>query len=111
MPQPAGDVFWSLPARTYYLPGTELFAYISVANRDGVDRRFMLLMRSYREGRVLTEEALPVDGMAWFEVPAGDRVTVDGTIVLGESDVLLELNLVEEATQEVVDRAYSRLEV
>jgi hypothetical protein len=111
MPQAIGDVFWSLPARTYYVPGTELFCLISVANLDGVDRRFMLLLRSYRGAQVITEEALPVNGMAWFEVPAGDRLTVDGTIVLGESDVLLELSLVEEDTQQVVDRAYAGLEM
>lgn len=104
------DVFWSLPARTYYLPGTELFCLISVANLTGVDRRYMLLLRSYRDSVAISEETVKVNGLAWFEVPAADRVTVDGTFALGESDVLLQLNLVEEETQQVQDVAYARLE-
>lgn len=104
------DVFWSLPARTYYLAGTELFCYISVANLSGEDRRYMLLLRSYRDGVVITEETVRVNGLAWFEVPAHDRVTVDGAFALGETNVLLELNLVEQETQQAVDRAYARLE-
>jgi hypothetical protein len=104
------DVFWNLPARTYYLPGTELFCYISVANLTDQDRKYTLLLRSYRDGRVITEETVKVNGLAWFEVPAGDRVTIDGTLALGETDVLLELSLVEQERQQVVDRAYARLE-
>lgn len=105
-----GDIFWNLPALVNYRAGTELPCSISVANLDGKERLFMLKVRtSDRGGKVITEDVILVNGMSWFLVDAGDREVVDGSLILGESDITLGVLLVEKESSAEIDSVYTFL--
>ena len=104
------DVFWNLPALVNYRAGAELPCSISVANLDGKERLFMLKVRTFDGvGKVITEDVILVNGMSWFLVDAGDREVVDGSLILGESDVTLGVFLVEKESSSEIDAAYTFL--
>lgn len=104
------DLFWNLPALVNYRLGTELPCSISVANLDGEERLFMLKVRTFnRQGKVITEDIILVNGMSWFSVDAGDREVVDGSIILEESDVTLGVSLVEKESSSEIDAVYTFL--
>jgi hypothetical protein len=105
------DIFWNLPALVSYRPGTELPCSISAANLDEEERLFMLKVRTFdRSGRVITEDVILVNGMSWFEVFGGERQDVEGSIVLGETEVTLGVFLVERETSGEIDAIYTYLQ-
>lgn len=104
-----GDLFWNVPPSMVYAAGTEFHARIYVANTTEADREYMLMATVSREGQVLSEFPVTVDGAAWFSVGAGDVVGLPGAMTVDYSDVTLTLNLHERVTGEVTDSVTSAL--
>ncbi len=104
-----GDIFWDLPPWMTYTPGFDLGCSIYVANPTGVEKEYALMARLNRENTLISEEALPVFGYAWFKVAPGDFVRLRGALRFNESDADLTVLLVERETEEVTDSAATRL--
>jgi hypothetical protein len=106
-----GDILWSLPGLVSYRPGTELPFIISAVNLSDEERQFMLRVRTLdRWGRTITEDAIGVDGRAWFVIDALEREEVTGSLRLGETDVTLGVFLVDRETESEVDAVYTYLQ-
>jgi hypothetical protein len=104
-----GDIFWDLPPWITYTPGFDLGCSIYVANPTGVEKEYALMARLSRESTIISEEALPVFGYAWFKVAPADFVRLRGALRFNESDADLSVLLVERETEEVTDSAATRL--
>ncbi|WP_059280076.1 hypothetical protein [Dehalococcoides mccartyi] len=104
-----GDIFWDLPPWMTYTPGFDLGCSIYVANPTGVEKEYALMARLSRESTLISEEALPVFGYAWFKVSPADFVRLRGALRFSESDADLSVLLVERETEEVTDSAATRL--
>jgi len=104
-----GDIFWDLPPWMTYTPGFDLGCSIYVANPTAVEKEYALLARLYRGETLITEEALPVFGYAWFKVAPGDFIRLRGALRFNESDADVSVLLVERETEEVTDSAVTRL--
>jgi len=104
-----GDIFWDLPPWITYTPGFDLGCSIYVANPTAVEKEYALMARLYRGETLITEEALPVFGLAWFKVAPGDFIRLRGALRFNESDADLAVLLVERETEEVTDTAATRL--
>ncbi len=104
-----GDIFWDLPPWLVYTPGYDLGCTIYVANPTDGDKEYALIVRLSRNSTVVSEEAIPVFGHAWFKVEAEDFVRLYGALRFGESNADLAVSLVERETQEVADSVSSWL--
>ena len=104
-----GDIFWDLPPWMTYTPGFDLGCSIYVANPTAVEKEYALMARLSRESTVISEEALPIFGVAWFKVDPADFVRLRGALRFNESDADLSVFLVERATEEMTDSASTRL--
>ena len=104
-----GDIFWDLPPWITYTPGFDLGCSIYVANPTAVEKEYALMARTYRGETLVTEEALPVFGYAWFKVAPCDFIRLRGALRFNESDADLAVFLVERETEEVTDSAITRL--
>ena len=104
-----GDLFWELFPSVYYISGSEMFCRIFVANPSDVDREYMLMARVSVNDTVISEDAIRVNGTAWFQVDAGDSVMLQGVLALEESDILLTLILYEKESGESVDQVQAQL--
>jgi len=104
-----GDIFWDLPPWITYAPGFDLGCSIYVANPTAVEKEYALMARTYRGETLITEEALPVFGYAWFKVAPCDFIRLRGALRFNESDADLAVFLVERETEEVTDSAVTRL--
>lgn len=105
-----GDIFWNLPSLVDYRANTELPYSISAVNLTDKDHLYMLQVKTFDiYNRQVTEDVILVNGLAWFEVSGGGRQDIDGTIILGESNVTLGVFLVERETSEVIDAIYTYL--
>ena len=104
------DIFWNLPALGDYRPGTELPCSINVVNLTARERLFLVMARTFDGGgRQISEQPVPVNGLAWFVVDGQDRQTLAGSLILEESDVTLGVFLVEQESQAVGDQGYTFL--
>jgi len=104
-----GDIFWDLPPWMTYTPGFDMGCSIYVANPTAVEKEYALMARLSRESTIISEEALPVFGYAWFKVAPADFVRLRGALRFNESDADLSVLLVERETEEVTDSAATRL--
>ena len=104
-----GDIFWDLPPWITYAPGFDLGCSIYVANPTALEKEYALMARLYRGETLISEEALPVFGYAWFKVAPGDFIRLRGALRFNESDADLAVLLVERETEEVTDSAVTRL--
>jgi hypothetical protein len=104
-----GDIFWDLPPAVTYVAGLDLGCSIYVANPTELDKEYALMAQLYRNGTLISEEALPVFGYTWFKVEAGDFVKLNGALRFSESDADLTVLLVEKETQETTDSVSTRL--
>jgi hypothetical protein len=104
-----GDIFWDLPPWITYLPRFELGATIYVANHTGEVKGYALMAQMFRNGTLLSEEALPVYDHTWFQVEPGDFIRLYGALRFDESDAVLVVNLVEEETNTATDSVATRL--
>jgi hypothetical protein len=93
----------------YYLPGSEMFCRIFVVNPGDVDREYLLMARVSSNDSVISEDALRVNGGAWFEVGSDEKVSLQGALVLDESDVTLDIILYEKESGEAIDRVTTQL--
>ena len=73
-----GDIFWDLPPWMTYTPGFDMGCSIYVANPTAAEKEYALMARLSRESTVISEEALPVFGYAWFKVAPADFVRLRG---------------------------------
>jgi len=104
-----GDIFWDLAPWIAYEPGYDLGCSIYVANPGEADKEYTLMARLSREGVLISEEVLPVFGLSWFIVAAGDLVTLRGAFRFDETDAELDLLLVERETEEIADSIVTAL--
>ena len=104
-----GDVFWSLSPVMSYIAGSEIHCRVYVANTTAVERQYMLMARLTRDGEVVDEFPLRVDGLAWFNVGANNVVGLPGAMALDYSDVALTLDLYERETNAVTDSVSAAL--
>ncbi len=104
-----GDIFWDLPPWITYAPGFDLGCSIYVANPTTLEKEYALMARLYQGETLISEEALPVFGYAWFKVAPADFVRLRGALRFNESDADLAVLLVERETEEVTDSAITRL--
>ena len=104
-----GDIFWDLPPALTYVAGLDLGCSIYVANPTDQDKEYALMARLYRNGTLISEEALPVFGYTWFKVEAGDSIKLNGALRFSETDADLTVLLVEKETQETTDSVSTRL--
>jgi len=103
-----GDIFWDLPPWLYYSPGYDLGLSLYVANPDDVEREYALMARLSKDGVLISEEAIPVFGFAWFKVEAGDFIKLKGALRFGDTGVL-ELLLYERQGGQAVDAVAAEL--
>ncbi|MBI2849773.1 MAG: hypothetical protein HYX80_01865 [Chloroflexi bacterium] len=104
-----GDIFWDLPPWITYAPGFDLGCTIYVANPTPLEKEYALMARLYRGETLVSEEAVPVFGYAWFKVAPQDFIRLRGALRFNESDADLAILLVERETEEVIDSAATRL--
>ncbi len=104
-----GDIFWDLPPWMTYEPGFDLGCSIYVANPTDAEKEYALMARLYRGETLISEEALPVFGYAWFKVASGDFVRLRGALRFNESDADVAVLLVERETEDATDSAVTRL--
>ena len=104
-----GDIFWDLPPWMIYTPGFDVGCTIYVANPTDTGKEYTLMAVLSKEGRLISETALPVFGHAWFTVEPGDFVRLRGAFRFDESDVDLTVHLIERETEEAVDSVTTRL--
>lgn len=104
-----GDVFWNLMPSMVYAPETELPCTVYVANPTDEDREYMLALRIFLAGVLVTEYPVRVDNITWFPVEANSVVGLPGALVLGYSDVVLIMSLYEKEQNEIVDTVSTAL--
>lgn len=104
-----GDIFWDLSPWITYTAGFDLGCRIYVANPTGTEKEYALLAQLSRDTVLLSEEALPVFGLTWFKVDAGDFVRLQGALRFDETDVDLTVLLVEKESGEVTDYVSTQL--
>jgi hypothetical protein len=104
-----GDIFWDLAPWMTYAAGNDLGCNIYVANNTAVAKEYALMARLTRGATVISDEAIPVYGFAWFKVEPGDMVTLKGAFRFAESDVSLTLSLVERESQAATDVVSTQL--
>jgi len=98
-----GDIFWDLAPWITYSPGYDLGCSIYVANPTSEKHEYALIARLTRNTTLISEEALPVFGLTWFEVEPGDFIELHGALRFTESDAVLTVQLVERETEQVTD--------
>ena len=104
-----GDVFWDLPPVVAYAAGLDLGCSIFVANPTDTEKEYALMARLSSGETIISEEALPVFGLAWFKVDPGDFITLKGALRFTESNADLTVSLIERETEEVTDSVSTRL--
>lgn len=104
-----GDIFWDLAPWVYYLAGYDLGCIIYVVNHTDVEKEYTLLNHVYKDGVLLTEGSLLVDGYAWFTVSPGDFIKLHGTMKFDVSDGQLTVSLIEKETQGATDTVSTML--
>jgi hypothetical protein len=104
-----GDIFWDLAPWIVYEPGYDLGCTICVANPGDTEKEYTLMARLFREGTLISEEALPVFGLSWFTVKPGDLVKLKGALRFDETDAELDLLLVERETEGIADSVVTTL--
>ncbi len=104
-----GDIFWDLPPWLTYTPGFDIGCSIYVANHSDTEKEYALMARLTRDTVVISEEALPVFGYAWFKVEPNDFIKLYGALRFAESDCDLTILLVERETEEITDSVATRL--
>ena len=104
-----GDIFWDLPPWMIYTPGFDVGCTIYVANPTEEEQEYALMATLSREGRPISEAALPVFGYAWFTVAPRDFIRLRGAFRFDETDSDLTVHLVERETEETVDSVMTRL--
>ena len=104
-----GDLFWDLAVPVIYVAGSELPCVIEVANPDTEDHEYMLMTRIQSDSTVIGEEAVRVDGGAYFMVEAGDKRTLSGVFSFNYVDVTLTLLLYLRGSEDVVDSVSTSL--
>ncbi|MDZ4230216.1 MAG: hypothetical protein U1B77_00170, partial [Dehalococcoidales bacterium] len=80
-----------------------------VANPTDTGKEYTLMAVLSKEGRLISETALPVFGHAWFTVEPGDFIRLRGAFRFDETDVDLTVHLIERETEEAVDSVTTRL--
>jgi len=104
-----GDIFWDLPPWMIYSPGFDVGCSIYIANPTEEEQEYALMATLSREGRLISESALPVFGYAWFTVEPRDFVRLRGAFRFDETDCDLTVHLIERETEEAVDSVTTRL--
>ena len=104
-----GDIFWDLPPWIIYAPGYDLGCTIYVANHTDEEKEYALMGALYRNGALLSEEALPVYGYTWFKVAAGDFIRIYGALRFDETDADLFVGLIERESNVATDSVSTRL--
>jgi len=104
-----GDVFWSLSPVLTYVAGSEAHCRIYVANTTDEERQYMLMAELSREGEVIDQFPLKVDGLAWFTVGANNVVGLPGAVILNYTDCALTINLYERETNQITDSVSTAL--
>ncbi len=104
-----GDIFWDLPPWLTYAAGYDLGCNIYVANNTDTVKEYALMARLSRDTTVISDEAIPVYGYAWFKVDPGDFVTLKGAFRFTESNAGLTLSLVERESGEATDQVVTLL--
>lgn len=104
-----GDIFWDLPPWITYYPGFDIGCSIYVANLTDTEKEYSLIARLSRDSTVISEEALPVFGYAWFKVEPGDFVKLHGALRFSETNADLAVFLIEREAEEVTDSVATRL--
>jgi hypothetical protein len=104
-----GDIFWDLPPWLTYTPGFDIGCSIYVANHSDTEKEYALIARLTRDTTVISEEALPVFGYAWFKVDPNDFIRLFGALRFTESDCDLTVLLIERETEEITDSVVTRL--
>ncbi len=99
-----GDIFWDLPSYITYIEVTQLGVTIYVANPSDTDREYSLMARLVgADGKEILEEAITVFGFTWFPVEAGQFVKIHAELAYEQSNVILNVMLVERSTGTEVD--------
>ncbi len=104
-----GDLFWDLAPLIVYAAGYDLGCNIYVANPTDTEKEYALMARLSRNSTVISDEAVPVFGHAWFKVEPGDFVTLKGALRFTESNADLTLSLVERESGEATDSVVTSL--
>ena len=104
-----GDIFWDLAPWITYAPGNDLGCNVYVANNTDTAKEYALMARLTQGTTVISDEAIPVYGAAWFKVEPGDMVTLKGAFRFPSSDADLTLSLVERESQAAADAVTAML--
>jgi len=104
-----GDLFWDLAPLIVYAAGYDLGCNIYVANPTDTAKEYALMARLSRNATIISDEAVPVFGHAWFKVEPGDFVTLKGALRFTESNADLTLSLVERESGEATDSVVTSL--
>ncbi len=104
-----GDLFWDLAPLIVYAAGYDLGCNIYVANPTDTEKEYALMARLSQDATVISDEAVPVFGHAWFKVEPGDFVTLKGALRFVQSNADLTLSLVERESGEAIDTVVTRL--
>lgn len=104
-----GDIFWNLDPVITYQPGFDIGVRIFVANTTDSDMEYSLIAKLTSEETLISEEALPVYGSTWFLVKPGDFISLYGALRFEETDVDLNVFLIERESEEIIDSVSTHL--
>ena len=104
-----GDIFWDLAPYITYTAGYDVGCTIYVANPTDTEKEYSLMAQLSQSGKVISEEALPVFGYAWFKVDPKDFVRLRGALRANESNAVLSVLLIERETEEIADSVSTSL--
>jgi hypothetical protein len=104
-----GDIFWDLPPWFTYYPGFDIGCSIYVVNPTDTEKEYSLIARMSQNNTVISEEALPVFGYAWFKVEPEDFIQLHGALRFSQTNADLAVFLIERETEEATDSVATRL--
>ena len=84
-----GDIFWDLAPWMTYAAGNDLGCNIYVANNTAAAKEYALMARLTRGTTVISDEAIPVYGFAWF---SRDYAVREGMVVYFKDLVQAQTN-------------------
>lgn len=105
-----GVIFWNLDAILACKAGAVFPVTISVVNLTDTDKEYLILLKTLNAaGQVLSEFTFTVDGLAWFELEAEERIDADGVIEVEDTNVNLLAILIERETEKELDSVITYL--
>lgn len=99
-----GQLTWDLPAQQSYTPNAHLVFTVQVTNPTTGQRTYKLQAQAVVGGQLVWFADLVLEGQAdaWFPIPAGGSVSVQGDFIADQTDFTFQMLLIDQAAGQAV---------